>query len=174
MSARLRGARVLGAAGVILLVLTRCAGTPSTPGRSAILLPRSATALPQYDPQTFQRLLTQLHGQPAVVNVWASWCGPCVTEAPGLSQVSRAFEGRVQFVGVDVLDQRGAAQEFVRRFHWGFPSVFDPTASIRNSLGFLGQPVTVIFDSKGRRVFVSAGALKSGQLREEVSDALGR
>jgi len=158
----------------MLLVLAGCGGTSPGHLQRGALLPRSATALPQYDPKTFQRLLTQLHGEPVVVNVWASWCGPCVTEAPMLAQVSRAFEGRVEFIGVDVLDQRGAAEEFVRRLHSTFPSVFDPTAAIRNSLGFVGQPVTVVYDSSGRRVFVSAGALTADQLRKEVSGALGR
>src|SRR5438094_202055 len=61
------------------------------------------TALPQLDPARFRQLLAQLRGKPVVVNIWASWCGPCIAEAPDLAAAAREFQGRVQFLGVDVL-----------------------------------------------------------------------
>jgi len=83
--------------------------------------------------------------------------------------MARDFRGRVQFVGVDVLDQRGAAQAFIRKYGWIYPSVFDPTGAIRNDLGFVGQPVTVVLDSSGKRVFTWSGALSESRLRKELN-----
>jgi len=144
------------------------ASPPSPPGGS--LLPSTPTALPQFDPGRFHQLLAQLRGKPVLINIWASWCGPCIAEAPGLARMARDYRGRVQFVGVDVLDQRGAAGAFIRKYGWIYPSVFDPTGAIRNDLGFVGQPVTVVLDSSGERVFTWSGALSESRLRKELNE----
>ena len=138
-------------------------------GGAATLLPASPTALPEFDLPRFRELLGQLRGIPVVVNVWASWCGPCEREAPGLAAVSTEFEGRAQFVGVDIQDFREPAREFITRHGWTYPSVFDPDAEIRNGLGFVGQPVTVIYDRSGNEAFVWSGEVTEDQLREELA-----
>src|SRR5439155_7167079 len=74
------------------------AAGPTIPGTS---LPASPTALPTYSLDQFRTLLTQLHGRPVLVNFWATWCGPCVDEAPDLAVLARAYGAKVQFVGVD-------------------------------------------------------------------------
>jgi thiol-disulfide isomerase/thioredoxin len=118
---------------------------PATSAPSARLLPAKPDALPTFDLTTFQALQAQLHGRPVVVNVWASWCGPCIAEAPTLSAVAKRFGSRVQFLGVDSQDQVGPARTFVQRYGWTFPSVFDPRAEIMRGLGFLAQPVTQVY-----------------------------
>jgi thiol-disulfide isomerase/thioredoxin len=133
------------------------------------LLPATPTALPEFDAARFHQLLAQLHGKPVVVNIWASWCGPCVVEAPGLARLAREYGTRVQFLGVDVLDQRSAAQAFIRMYGWTYPSVFDPIGAIRNDLGFVGQPVTLVFDATGKRTFAASGAVDESQLRKELN-----
>ena len=62
-----------------------------------------------------------------MVNFWASWCPPCIREAPGLQRVWADYQSRgVQFVGVDVGDNRAAAQAHERRFGVTYPSIEDP------------------------------------------------
>ena len=133
------------------------------------LLPASATALPQLDPARFRQLLAQLRGKPVVVNIWASWCGPCIAEAPDLAAAAQEFQGRVQFLGVDVLDQLGPARAFISRYGWSFPSVFDPRAAIRDDLGFIGQPVTIILDRAGKTVLAQSGSITLEVLRKELT-----
>ena len=172
---------------LFLAVATACAETPSeqrrtaapacppvkVPGAvSAPLLPRTTCALPEFDPARFRELLGQLHGVPVVVNVWGSWCGPCLEEAPDLARVAREFEGRAQFVGIDINDLRVPAQNFIRRFGWPYPSVFDPPGAIRDALGLIGQPHTLVFDAAGRRTLVHAGAITTRQLRTELRKVL--
>src|SRR5580765_6789779 len=120
------GVRLLLAAVASCALLVACsssgAGTPEpTSAGSSALLPTSPTALPSFDPQQFQSLLTSLHGEPVVVNVWASWCGPCTQEAPHLAQVSQEFDGKAQFLGVDILDTRPPAQAFIQTYGWTYP-----------------------------------------------------
>lgn len=120
---------------------------------SGPLLPATPTALPRETPGQFKDLLAELRGKPVVVNVWASWCGPCIAEAPALAGVAARFGSKVQFIGVDVADQAGPARAFIRRYHLPYPSVFDPDRSIVDALGFIAQPVTVIYAPDGRVAF---------------------
>jgi thiol-disulfide isomerase/thioredoxin len=136
------------------------------------LLPKDAEALPEMDPPTFRALLEELRGTPVLVNVWATWCPPCVDEAPHLADVSEEFEGQVQFIGLDILDDRPAAREFIRRYGWQYPSVFDPNGQIRDELGYVGQPVTVIYDAEGELSFEHVGAVNTEMLRTEIAKVL--
>ena len=70
---------------------------------------------------SYQQLLTQLHGTPVVVNIWASWCGPCKAEAPLLRDARRRYGDRVQFLGVDILDSRDGARGFIADYGLDLP-----------------------------------------------------
>jgi thiol-disulfide isomerase/thioredoxin len=159
---------------VTLLTLGSCGGGSASPPPSRNLLPASPDALPTFDPRQFDQLLAQLHGKPVVVNIWASWCGPCVREAPDLGVVASRYQGKVQFVGVDLEDQRGAAREFIARFGWTYPSVFDPTGAIRDAFGLIGAPHTLFFDAAGQRTFVYSGAVSEDVLVTHIEDSLRR
>jgi len=114
-----------------------------------------------------------LKGTPVVLNIWASWCGPCRDEAPFLSAAARKYGHQVQFLGVDILDQTGSAAKFASEFHVPYPSVFDPTGDIRDGLGFLGQPDTVFFDAQGTKVKILSGAMTEQVLEAEIQRLLG-
>lgn len=159
------------AAAVLVTLVAACSkgASPQGPSPQGPLLPSSPTALPLFDAARFHELLSQLQGKPVVVNIWASWCGPCIVEAPGLARAARDYQGMVQFVGVDILDQRTSAQAFIRKYGWTYPSVFDPTGAIRGDLGFVGQPVTMVIDSAGKHVFTASGAVAEATLREELN-----
>jgi cytochrome c biogenesis protein CcmG, thiol:disulfide interchange protein DsbE len=122
--------------------------------------------------ESLPRLLEELRGAPVVVNIWASWCGPCRTEAPDLANLAREYEGRVQFLGVDLLDNREAARRFILEYDWPYPSVFDPRGRIRDDLGYLGQPVTFVLDPEGERAWDWQGAVSEDLLREQIEAVL--
>jgi thiol-disulfide isomerase/thioredoxin len=173
------GGRAIGvpAAATCALALAACTGGPTPPQRSvrptlSIVLPPSPTALPEFTPAQFQELLGRLKGKPVVVNIWASWCGPCTAEAPGLARQAREFKGKVQFLGVDIIDHVQPARAFILKYRWPYPSVFDPTGAIRDDLGFIGQPVTLIFDASGKKVHTRSGPIPEEELRKSVEDAL--
>jgi thiol-disulfide isomerase/thioredoxin len=154
----------------LVLTLAACGGLQD---RSVdARLPTDPLTLPEYDLARYRDLIAELAGTPLVVNFWGSWCGPCEEEAPHLRKASEDFEGRVQFLGVDILDNRGAAREFMRRFDWRYPSVFDPDAEIRDGLGYFGQPITVIYDRRGDVANHTVGAVSAAFLREEIRKVL--
>src|SRR4030095_1081792 len=131
-----------------LLAAACGANADSPPAR----LPTDPGALPDSTLADSRHALGELRGTPVVVNVWASWCGPCREEAPLLAAAHRSFGDRVRFLGVDVLDERDSARAFMHRCGWGSPSVYDPTGAIRDGLGLLGQPVTLFYDADGELV----------------------
>ena len=140
----------------------------------AELLPTDALALPEFDLAAFRELLAQLEGTPVLVNVWGSWCGPCREEAPHLAAAHERYGDRVQFLGVDILDTREGAREFMREFGWTYPSVYDPPGAIRDGLGLLGQPWTLLYDASGELVQRWVGPVPPDELNAELERVVAR
>jgi cytochrome c biogenesis protein CcmG, thiol:disulfide interchange protein DsbE len=149
------------------LLLASCGSAPRTAGDRP-LLPESRLALPEYDLAQFQSLIEELRGTPVVVNFWGSWCPPCRVEAPNLAEAAREYRGQVQFLGVDILDNRQAARDFILAADWQYPSVFDPEGAIRDGLGYVGQPITLIYDRDGTLAFEWNGVVTLDLLRREL------
>lgn len=173
-AARSLVAKTVALASTGLILLAACADAPTSPGgrASGPLLPKSPTALPRFSPTEFRQLVASLKGKPVVVNIWASWCGPCNAEAPGLANVAREFEGKVQFLGVDILDRLQPARDFIRKYRWPYPSVFDPNGAIRDDLGFVGQPITIVYDAAGNQNSLWSGAVDEQALRTALNEVL--
>lgn len=111
-----------------------------------------------------------LRGAPVVLNIWGSWCGPCRTEAPVLKAVSAAYAGRgVQFVGINVKDNRAAAAAFERRFGITYPSLDDESGraslSLSQYLPASVVPATLVLDREGRVSARVLGAVEESTLR---------
>jgi cytochrome c biogenesis protein CcmG/thiol:disulfide interchange protein DsbE len=160
-----------------LLVLAGCGGAPDPAGvgttpaaivRPAPLLPTTTDALPAFTPARYAELLAQLRGTPVVVNFWASWCVPCETEAPLLRAAAARHGDRIQFLGVDILDAREPATEFVRAHRLPYPNLFDPAGAIRDSVGSTGQPVTIFYAADGTVARKIDGQLSRESLAEGI------
>ena len=157
----------------VVALLAACSGpAPTAGGADGRLLPDDRFELPQYDLEQYRAMIRQLEGTPVVANIWGSWCPPCEAEAPDLAEVSEEFEGQVQFVGIDILDAKDPARDFIRKYDWRYPSVFDPTGAIRDGLGYIGQPVTIVYDARGRVVWDHTGEIDAAMLREQVRAVL--
>ncbi len=152
------------------VLLVACAGR-GEPAEQATL-PADPYELPEYDLERYRLLIDSLKGTPVVVNFWGSWCPPCEEEAPHLATVSKEYEGEVQFLGVDIVDAREPAREFMRRYRWTYPSLFDPTAAIRDGLGYVGQPITLIYDRQGELAWDITGTIDADVLREQIENVL--
>lgn len=166
-----------------LLLLVACDAEPVTPppqgeiparnATEAPLLPVFADTLPTMDADTFERLLSQLEGTPVLVNFWGSWCPPCKEEMPRLVAAHGEFGDRVQFLGVDIMDNREEAKMFMEEYGMTFPSVFDVPDEIKTSLGQFGQPTTVFFRDDGSFEFAYAGPISANVLRKHLGSIAG-
>ncbi|MFL5898830.1 MAG: TlpA family protein disulfide reductase [Solirubrobacterales bacterium] len=108
--------------------------------------------------EAFERQLARLHGYPVVVNVWASWCGPCRVEFPVLQKLSARYGKRVAFLGINSEDSDDAAATFLREEPVPYPSYTDPDKRLSESLGVhLGFPDTAFYDERGRLVYIKQG-----------------
>jgi cytochrome c biogenesis protein CcmG/thiol:disulfide interchange protein DsbE len=155
-------------AGVVFVIV----GGGSSGGSGAVALPTSPTALPTVSNDQFKGMLTDLRGKVVVVNIWASWCGPCIAEAPGLAQLAKHYGDRVQFLGVDIEDQTTPARAFIEKYGWTYPSVADPQGEIKRGYGLLGQPDTLVYDAAGKRVWTGAGKVETADLQSAIDQAL--
>lgn len=105
-------------------------------------------------------------GKPIILNIWASWCIPCRTEAPLLERYAQQYSGKVQFLGVNVQDQRRTANAFIQEFNLlTFPSVFDERGRIGIDYGYYGVPETFVIDASGKVLLRHAGAISEADLQ---------
>lgn len=101
--------------------------------------------------------LRALRGRPVVVNLWASWCDPCIFELPILQRQALKFGTRVAFLGVNSGDNRDDALALSERFPMPYPSFEDPRQAVTGRYGAVGLPATAFYDARGRRTIVHQG-----------------
>jgi thiol-disulfide isomerase/thioredoxin len=105
------------------------------------------------------RKLSEFRGKPLLINVWASWCGPCVAEMGSLDRIARRHNGR-QFhvIGISTDDYAEKAQAFVLRTGISFDNYLDRNLLLETMLGASRIPLTVLVDAKGKVLAKHYGA----------------
>jgi cytochrome c biogenesis protein CcmG/thiol:disulfide interchange protein DsbE len=134
-------------AAIVAFVVFGLSSSHSTAtGRKAPELPREHLAGPAV---TLSSMLSSAHGRATLVVFWASWCGPCVHEAPAIERFSRSAEGRGRVVGVDWSDALSGARAFIKDHSGTFPNVRDAEGTVGNDYRMTGLPTTFVLDSSG-------------------------
>ncbi|HKO37788.1 MAG TPA: TlpA disulfide reductase family protein [Solirubrobacterales bacterium] len=120
--------------------------------------------------EAYEKRITELRGYPVVVNVWASWCGPCREEFPVLQKLSARYGKEVAFLGVNSEDSDDLAANFLREEPVPYPSYTDPDKDILDALGgYGGVPDTAFYDRSGELVFLKQGPYEeSSELEADV------
>jgi thiol-disulfide isomerase/thioredoxin len=108
-------------------------------------------------------------GRPAVLNLWASWCGPCRSELPVFQRYADSAGGAVTVLGVVTGDTRTAAAAFAEDVSVTFPSVFDKDSAVqRSGLTPVVLPVTLFVDAQGRVRHVEAAPIPDLSTLEDL------
>jgi peroxiredoxin len=98
--------------------------------------------------------LAALRGKVVFINVWATWCPPCVEEMPTIQRLHQQLHQRgleVLTVSVDALGAQVVAP-FVHKYQLTFPVLLDPTSTIERLYRTSGVPESFIVDKQGRLV----------------------
>ncbi|QSR29527.1 redoxin [Nocardioides sp. S5] len=121
--------------------------------------------------------LADLRGKPVVVNVWASWCPPCITEQPDLNEAVGELGDRVAFVGLNIRDASPEdAQAYVRDLEVPYPSIYSADGAAL--LPFAGTltprsiPSTVVLDAEGRIAASVNGRIPTTQTLVSLVEAV--
>ncbi len=113
-------------------------------------------------------------GRPLVIVLWASWCPPCIEEAPEVEAFWQAHGDRIDVLGVDSADIRSKARWFAEDFDLTYPSVFDAEERIRIALGVPALPGIAFVSPDGTVAEVlSAPGVTAETLTRTAESAFG-
>lgn len=116
--------------------------------------------------------LSDLKGQVALVNVWASWCTTCRQEHPYLMALSQ--QG-VPIYGIDYKDKRSEAIAWLKQYGDAYREVgFDPDGKAGMNWGVYGVPETYVIDRQGVIRHKQTGAITARSLHEELQPLIAK
>lgn len=130
-------------------------------------------SLEQADGTTFR--LSEYAGKVIVINIWATWCGPCRKEIPEFMELQKEMEGDVQFVGVSV-DEEGweAVRPFEEKFDINYPIVVDDGSVFDGYGPFRLIPMSFIVNKKGNLEYVAPGRIPKYKLKPILQELINR
>jgi thiol-disulfide isomerase/thioredoxin len=105
------------------------------------------------------RMLSDFRGKPLIINVWASWCGPCRQEMGSLQRLARRYGGK-QFnvIGISTDDYTDRAELFLKLTNTSFSNFIDSKLALEHMLGAEHLPLTLLVDAQGRVLAKHTGA----------------
>ena len=154
---------LLAGVAVLYVIFGRPVHAPGPPASLARLQPVAPTTLPEVafsDANGARHTLGAFKGRYVLLNLWATWCAPCVRELPALAKLQRAMPpGGLTVVAVNV--GRGSPAEtlaFLKAHNAAsLTGYFDPDLGVMHVFGAFGLPLSVLFDRQGREVAHALG-----------------
>lgn len=104
------------------------------------------------------QLLSDFRGKPLIINVWASYCPPCLAEMGSLERLHRKYGRQFNVIGISIDDYADRAQGFLAKAKTSFPHFIDQKLILENMLGGNRIPLTILVDANGKVVDKIYGA----------------
>ena len=127
------------------------------------------------DPAGATLALASLTGKPVLINLWATWCVPCVTEMPLLDELAGELGDEVEVVTVseDIQGAEKVVPFFAEHKFANLPQWMDPGNRLAVGYGGTGLPLTVLYDAEGKELWRVAGGFDWGnaEAREIIAEA---
>ena len=123
---------------------------------------RAGTAAPAVefeDPDGEPASMADFRGRPVLVNLWATWCGPCVIEMPTLDRLAEREQGRLQVLALsqDVDGREKVSTFFAERGFRRLEAYLDGSMAFMTALRLDTLPTTILYDAEGREVWRMTG-----------------
>lgn len=145
-------------AGLVLVGLGACGGGSSSPTAAAQVAFTGADGR--------RTTIADIDG-PVVVNMWATWCQPCVREMPAFDAVAATTSG-VTIIGVNIFDEPDEARSFATDRGVQYSQFTDPNGELSTALAVTGYPATAFFDDDGTLLELHQGELTEQELRSSL------
>lgn len=141
-------------------------------GSSLIGTERAIFALPDLEGK--RRNIREWDGKVMLLNFWATWCPPCLSEMPGFIELREKYASQgFEIVGI-AIDKVEAVRDFAARLGVNYPVLLDKDNAVAqhygNSFGVL--PYSVLIDRDGTVRFLLAGELHKEDLEKELQKLL--
>ena len=135
------------------------ADTASGKGLDRTRKGKDAPTTPFNDPSGKATSIRAFKGRPVLVNLWATWCAPCVKELPTIEALAASREGRLAVIAVsqDMTDKNSVDKFLASKKLGRFAAYHDAEMELSSALGVQVLPTTILFDSAGKEVWRFTG-----------------
>lgn len=118
------------------------------------------------------KTFSNFKGKPLIINVWASWCGPCRSEMGALKNLAQRYNGKqFNLIGISTDDYRNRAEVFIKQTGVQFENFLDHNLQLEKMLGASRLPLTVFVDKEGKVLAKVSGAREWD--KPDTIDAIG-
>jgi thiol-disulfide isomerase/thioredoxin len=136
---------------IFALFMILAAGfTPSLVADNEVPVGETLRNLPMKGLTSNSKFISDYRGKPLIINVWASYCSPCLAEMGSLERLWQRNSDHFNVIGISIDDYRDRADKFLAKADTTFPHYIDNQLQLEKMLGSRTIPLTLLIDAQSR------------------------